>query len=192
VGSKTLDCVQEMLLNRCLLRVPRTTSRIRMASRIVRVGLQKRFFRYDGIPARELLAPEGWNLLISRLKTRTIRIRNIIYYRCCRREYHRLELVSVQTTDKRFYIFRSYRLRNGIPPITLLIPGSIIHSNSSYSTISTGSTTSTCKTFLNNLMTPVINPLLSRSLQSTNCRTILHRSAELLHSLPSTPRPTPY
>jgi hypothetical protein len=51
------DDIGKMLLSRCLLRVPRTTSR--MASRISRVGLQKRYFRYDGVPARESLTPEG-------------------------------------------------------------------------------------------------------------------------------------
>jgi hypothetical protein len=30
-----------------------------MASGIIKLGLQKRFFRYDGIPLRESDAPEG-------------------------------------------------------------------------------------------------------------------------------------
>lgn len=177
-----------MLLNGCLLRLPRTTSTTRIASRII---LQKRCFRYDGISAPESFAPEGWNFLTSKLTSRTIRNRNGIYYRCCRREYHRLELVSEPTTHRRSCIFRSCKLRNGTPLISLLIPGQIVHFHSSYPTISTRSATSTCATFLSCVLTPVTIPLLSRPLQSTNSRTILHRSIELSPSLPSTRLSTP-
>jgi hypothetical protein len=181
-----------MLLNRCLLRVPRTISTMRIAGEIHRVGLQRRFFRYDGLLARESLAPKGRDSLVSELTKRTISNRNSIYYRCRRREYHRLELVSEPTTHRRCCIFRSCRLRKGTPPISLLNAGSIIHFNSCNSTIATGSTASACIAFVLCVLTLVIIALFSRPLQSTNRRTILHRSIELSRSLPSTRRSTLY
>lgn len=123
-------------------------STTRIASKIDRVGLQKRYFRYDGLLARESLAPKGWNSLVSDLTMRTIRSRNSIYYRCCRREYRRLEVASEPTTHRWPCIFISCRLRNGTPRISMLIAGSTIHFNSCNSTLSTRSTANACIAFV--------------------------------------------
>lgn len=92
------DGLREMLLNRGLLRGPRISTR--MASRISRVGLQKRFFRYDGIPVRASLAAEGYDDCELMLTSRKNWNRNGCYYQRCHRESRRFELVPKSTTTR--------------------------------------------------------------------------------------------